>query len=107
MDVRGNFGIVVRSVGLLAAVFGLYDLADTFWTSFGLFFFGSSVHWDVASMIQSLATPCTLVIGGLLLLRHARRVVRFTYPFDRAACENCGYDLRATPGRCPECGTEA
>jgi hypothetical protein len=62
-----------------------------------------------ASMSHSLpfAFPCALLLTAalpsavVLRWRTNRRRRRF------GACFNCGYDLRATPDLCPECGTPA
>ena len=52
---------------------------------------GIAVHWVLLSAL-------TGVVPAFALVRHGRRVR------DRH-CSVCAYDLRATPDRCPECGT--
>ena len=52
-------------------------------------------HWLPAIVL--LLSPAAWVA------RHHRRARRLR----TGVCPSCGYDLRASPGRCPECGTAA
>ena len=51
--------------------------------------------WALALL---LAAPPALIVRRWLKRRRDAR---------RGLCLRCGYDLRATPGRCPECGADA
>ena len=55
-------------------------------------------RWPLLLLLISLPLP--LLSLGLAVRNHLRDLAR-----QRAGlCPGCGYDLRATPDRCPECG---
>ena len=55
-----------------------------------------AVH-DVWLVVITSVMPARWLLG----VRRRRRLTHAGH------CPTCGYDLRATPGRCPECGTPA
>ena len=79
--------------------------------SFVGFGIGSAdVNDEVHGRVSCVVVPCWFAFAlaallparELMLFRARRRRARQT---GRGHCMRCGYDLRATPDRCPECGT--
>jgi hypothetical protein len=56
-------------------------------------------HPTWAAVAATTLLPVARLGSWLLRIRRRRRQSR------AGLCARCGYDLRATPGRCPECGT--
>jgi hypothetical protein len=58
--------------------------------------------WTLRVPFWTLALPPALLPAWWVILRrHSKRVARRQR---LGLCSQCGYDLRATPGLCPECG---
>ena len=55
-------------------------------------------YWPIVILTIAPLTPW--------LLRLSRKWMQFKAK-GQFACQHCGYDLRATPARCPECGKTA
>ena len=77
-----------RVIAVLIVLF-LNMLVGTVLDEFGL---GNVLMWSI-----HVAVAITSLIVLARLLRKINRL-------NRGLCYRCGYDLRATPDRCPECG---
>jgi hypothetical protein len=68
---------------------------------------GDELYQCVVVPCWTLAAPFAILPTAWGLGAIALRVRRRPVPGTLCPCPGCGYDLRATPERCPECGTTA
>lgn len=60
---------------------------------------------DSAALILIMPHWAPVAVLSILILRKVNRARRKQLLLEQGHCRKCGYDLRASPERCPECGT--
>jgi hypothetical protein len=101
-----------RKITLVSGIAGSEHISDWFSSFLGIVFWvrRSAVSPGFyTATIRQVAVPWWFVsalsaMAALALIR-LTIVQRRRSRFGRGICQSCGYDLRATPDRCPECGT--
>ena len=93
--------------GVLFLVFGCLGALPVF-----AFYFGDSrmiFRLDSPRTIYGAVAAWVAFIAGIGLLARLAAAIRWRRkkhnPAGPPRCRTCGYDLRASTGRCPECGT--
>jgi hypothetical protein len=74
----------------------------TMWNAIGLKWYSGPTHSSICFpyWLAAILTAAAPAFSIAARVRRRRRI-------EAGQCLSCGYDLRATPGRCPECGATA
>jgi hypothetical protein len=71
----------------------------------GFYYAHGTNPWDGTFYVFGVPYWFLLPLAAWPIVLHVRRHRRATRPSPTVLCPACGYDCRATPTRCPECGT--
>ena len=105
MTPRKLIGVLIRMTALLMCLYGGYLLVASVYDAILTAIFLSIGQLSLSHFaLRTLLPSGTYVAAGVFAIRYAERVVQFAYPHRHGFCDQCGYDLRGTPDRCPECG---
>ena|ERR1700733_3888172 len=68
------------------------------------FYSPASATSSVIKGPTTVMIPSRLAVATFSILPVIWPLSRLRRRYGKSYCQNCGYDLRATPDRCPECG---
>jgi hypothetical protein len=92
---------------------GLFADADTRLTHIGSFTFGvlpmqskvgNGLYQSFSHHLVGFPGLAAVMLWTIVLIPTGFMAFRVRRRFQAGLCPTCGYDLRATPERCPECG---
>lgn len=104
-----NVATRLNGTGYISEKDGPLPQHETYGTGYGFYMMPS--YWSRKVVLRSVSVRAdVLAISlGLLPVVYLTRWILATtiskYRQRRGHCPACGYDLRGTPARCPECGT--